>query len=433
MPDNLHSVHTTVAGKHQKTVFTRRGLVLFGAAGVTATLAYILDQIDLARLPFFLALLPALAWLYLRCTTNNWTVTRGLSPTTCSPGQHVAVKLRLHRAKTGLALEVTDQAPTEIGGSRHFALSGWASTQGNLDYQIAADRRGVWQVGELTATAYDPLGLAQSHWAAPSHAEFAVQPKVHPLAGEPPKAGSRGGGEGGSTGASLSGEPDVTVREYRRGDSLRRIHWRATAKRTDLMVRNAMHRSPNNAVIVLDNRQASYTTGSDSSFEWAVSAVASYVNQLHLHHWHVRVFVGTRSFEITAGAPGSLAQALNELAVITTTTEDNFAMSVYHARQSPAVAQMAVFTGALTNADVQPLLDCTQTTPAGLAIILDHGTQAIGGFNAPSVDQSQARSAAQAAIVHRLQQTGWAAATPAPTESISVVLNDLLSAQQVAR
>src|SRR4029077_11152625 len=39
--------------------------------------------------------------------------------------------------------------------------------------------------------------------------------------------------------AAASGEDDVSTREYRHGDDLRRVHWKSTARRAGMVARTA--------------------------------------------------------------------------------------------------------------------------------------------------------------------------------------------------
>ncbi len=91
-----------------------------------------------------------------------------------------------------------------------------------------------------------------------------------------------GGGTWGGAGDSLaraaavSGEDDIATREYRDGDDLRRVHWRSTAKRGELMVRREEQPRQMRATVLLDARARGHRgDGPASSFEWAVSAAAS--------------------------------------------------------------------------------------------------------------------------------------------------------------
>ena len=68
----------------------------------------------------------------------------------------------------------------------------------------------------------------------------------------------------------------MTIREYRDGDDLRRIHWPATARTGDLMVRQEDRPAQRRAVVLLDPRPDAHGgSGATGSFEWAVSACAS--------------------------------------------------------------------------------------------------------------------------------------------------------------
>jgi hypothetical protein len=82
-------------------------------------------------------------------------------------------------------------------------------------------------------------------------------------------------------------DDDLTTREYHTGDALRRVHWRASARRGELMVRQEEHRSHPDAHIVLDTRLAGYPdadiddadvwhpTYTSDAFEWTVQMLAS--------------------------------------------------------------------------------------------------------------------------------------------------------------
>ncbi|MFW8745523.1 DUF58 domain-containing protein, partial [Mesorhizobium japonicum] len=76
-------------------------------------------------------------------------------------------------------------------------------------------------------------------------------------------------------------------REYRSGDALRRVHWRASARHGELMVRQEEHRSHPDARLLVDTRLAGYPgarpdAGStweqaavSEAFEWVVRMAAS--------------------------------------------------------------------------------------------------------------------------------------------------------------
>lgn len=103
-----------------------------------------------------------------------------------------------------------------------------------------------------------------------------VVPLTQPL--PPVRLTGEAGGHGDGTRRSLAlaGDDDVIPRTYRRGDDLRRVHWRSTARYGELMVRREEQPQRSKATVLLDTRYLAYEgAGPDSAFEWAVSAAAS--------------------------------------------------------------------------------------------------------------------------------------------------------------
>ncbi|MFC3298620.1 DUF58 domain-containing protein [Arthrobacter agilis] len=83
-------------------------------------------------------------------------------------------------------------------------------------------------------------------------------------------------------------DDDVMTREYRHGDSMRRVHWAATARHSELMVRQEESVTTPQATLLMDQRHHSFNTGfsaafgtdgsglsTSPTFEWAVTAVMS--------------------------------------------------------------------------------------------------------------------------------------------------------------
>ncbi len=67
----------------------------------------------------------------------------------------------------------------------------------------------------------------------------------------------------------------VGLRDYIRGDRLSRIDWKATARRMSLKVKEFEHQVSNDLVLVLDQRESSFPTGTESQFERGVQLAAS--------------------------------------------------------------------------------------------------------------------------------------------------------------
>ena len=89
---------------------------------------------------------------------------------------------------------------------------------------------------------------------------------------------------------SRLGEDDAVVRPYRHGDDLRKVHWRSTARRDELMVRVEERPWRGGTTVLLDHRLVAHRgSGPGASLEWAVSLAASICLHLHRYGHQVRL------------------------------------------------------------------------------------------------------------------------------------------------
>jgi uncharacterized protein (DUF58 family) len=204
-------------------------------------------------------------------------VARELRPPRAHAGTPSTVELRVDNAggRRSPLLQLRDAVGAE-GRSASVVLApldpGGTAT---ATYSLPTDRRGVLAVGPLEVRISDPFGLATVSTPGAPVSELMVWPAVEDVAPLPPIAGDEhhdGGGLG--LAHSTTVEDFYALRDYAEGDDLRRVHWRATAKRDDLVVRQDETPRRSRATVVLDTRAAAY---GDETFERAVSAAASVV------------------------------------------------------------------------------------------------------------------------------------------------------------
>jgi uncharacterized protein (DUF58 family) len=150
----------------------------------------------------------------------------------------------------------------------------------------------------------------------PGSANILVLPRVELLGGGRPHADGFGNEGSIPHMVALHGADDVTVRSYHDGDDLRRIHWPATAHRSELMVRQEDRPARRRAVIVLDSRVAGHQgSGTLGSFEWAVTAAASVAAHLSEHRYALHLVSSQTIADGTASQSVELDHALASLAV----------------------------------------------------------------------------------------------------------------------
>ena len=76
----------------------------------------------------------------------------------------------------------------------------------------------------------DPLGMVDLDQVLASSASILVTPRTEPLPQIALTGRWAGAGDNRTRDLLGGGSPDVTIREYRLGDDLRRIHWPSSAR-----------------------------------------------------------------------------------------------------------------------------------------------------------------------------------------------------------
>lgn len=138
--------------------------------------------------------------------------------------------------------------------------------------EIAAIRRGVHEIGPVTRVTGDPLGVCRILTEATDAIEVFVRPSTTPLG--PLAPGMVNDLEGvPSDQLSVSDLAFHALREYVRGDDLRHVHWKSSARAERLLVRQYQETRRSSAVVLVDTAARSYAN--DEDLETAVSAAAS--------------------------------------------------------------------------------------------------------------------------------------------------------------
>ncbi|RCW43283.1 uncharacterized protein (DUF58 family) [Halopolyspora algeriensis] len=286
---------------------TLRGRCLLAAGTAAALCAIVLDERDLLRVAAFVAALPLLAmWLSGR-TRVALGARREVDPGRVAVGSDTTVRLHLggrgRLPAAGLYLE--DGVPYALGGRPHLRLDRPPGQHGTVvEYRIRPALRGIHRIGPLHTRVRDPFGLAESENELAGHSRLVAVPRVVSLTGLPAGSGLGAGEDGDRRLRAGHGEDDTMVREYRHGDDMRRVHWKMTARRDELMVRLEERPRHGGVTVLIDHRAAAHRgTGAQSSIEWAISAAASICLQLHARGQRVRL-VTVDGSPLTGGVDG---------------------------------------------------------------------------------------------------------------------------------
>lgn len=219
-----------------------------------------------------------LPWLQLRRVT-----VAGSQPGTGYEGTPSpwALRLRNHSWWPRFMLQITDRLPPQFEGAMPPTLAVglvWPRSVRVLRGEVRYPRRGFYQLGPLGLHTAFPVGLVDRHVAVPdSSREVLVYPRLFRVARMlvPESGGARRAGH--VQLAKPGGDTDFWgVREYRRGDSPRRVHWRASARYGELVVKEFERTADHTIMFALDmHRDFNVGSGAEASFEYAVRIAAS--------------------------------------------------------------------------------------------------------------------------------------------------------------
>lgn len=267
----------------------------------------------------FLSLALLLATMAMGVILARWNLRRIesslLAPEFLVAGESATVRIRLTNTRRQLPayairVDVRDSGSgrtEELFSSDAIAPGGY----GDYPWVVTPARRGLLTLRIESLRSSHPFGLLDIAFGHEKKRVVPVRPAPVPYsfdeyeARKLPERGSRTRrGEGGDT---------AYLRAYRAGDAQRLIHWRASAKRGALLVRETETADDHAYALRFD--PAHFAGEHEAAFEKACSLVVALAADLWKHGRLASVAIGDEP-EVAAHRPGELNRFLDRLATI---------------------------------------------------------------------------------------------------------------------
>ena len=258
---------------------TRRGALTLLLGAATYVVAWLFGAKALYPAATGLVLAPLVARTWVRLAAAPIVLRRRAGKGVLHEGEDVWVTLEARpEARVPAPGMVVTERIARLG-ERQTAMRR-AGTVHRGTYVLERVPRGRYVVEEARATIDDPFGLAQAEVELEAGGALLVYPRLVVLDRLFSESGAHA-----QDGRRLllrrpSGFDLHSVREYEHGESLRKVHWRTTARRGQLMVKELEDAPRDEIAVVLD---ADETAVSGASFDVQVRAAGS-ILRAHAAH-----------------------------------------------------------------------------------------------------------------------------------------------------
>jgi uncharacterized protein (DUF58 family) len=252
-------------------MLTARGRCVLGLGLGVYVAAWAFGSKPLYPVATGLLLVVGLAWVWVRLANRPFRVRRGWGDTEHVEGDDVPVVVELDASGSVMPAAATlVERVGRLGEQRHTLRRNGRRL--SIRYVLERLPRGRYAFEDVRIELADPFGLECVAVSLPAPGALLVYPRLVRLDRLFSETGAHS-----HDGRRLllrrhSGFELHGVREYEQGESLRRVHWRSTARRGQLMVKE-LEDAPRDEIAVVLDADASAVVG--ESFDVQVRAAGS--------------------------------------------------------------------------------------------------------------------------------------------------------------
>jgi uncharacterized protein (DUF58 family) len=252
-------------------MLTRRGRCILGLGLGVYLAAWAFGSKPLYPVATGLLLVVLVAWAWVRLANRPFRVRRGWGDNEHLEGDNVPVVVELQSSANVLPAAATlVERVGRLGEQRHGL--GRHGRRLSVRYVLERLPRGRYTFDEVRVEIADPFGLESVAISLPAPGALLVYPRLVQLERLFSETGTHSHDGRRLLLRRQSGFDLHGVREYEQGESLRRVHWRSTARRGELMVKE-LEDAPRDEIAVLLDADAAAVVG--ESFDVQVRAAGS--------------------------------------------------------------------------------------------------------------------------------------------------------------
>ena len=333
-------------------MITRHGWTAIVAAAASFAIGRVFGLIELYVVGVGVVIAVLVAVISVQRRLPPLSVKRIVSPSMVSVGEPARVDIQLANLGRQASPYLQLWEPVGNNGGAPMQLAKLGPGQAaSAAYRVPTARRGLIRTGPLRALRRDVLGLTQRTTTLAGTEEVLIVP--HTVGLPFPSVGSSGrlGQHLRMKSWGQTGTEFHSLREYQRGDDIRRINWKASARAPSLIVRETALEGIRRCTVVLDMSASEYM---GSSFEQAVVAAAS-VTASSAHTGVATRFV---THEVDLRGPDVAANALRWLATVEPIAEVPETVSM-NSGMSEGMGLLVLVTGSVSSTAAGQLRSAT--------------------------------------------------------------------------
>lgn len=337
---------TKLADNRTRQVERRLNLKLLPALAALLAILYIVTGFR-GWLVFFIG--TAGAWLigllWIHSMARNLSIERKIHFAWATVGESVPEQIRLinNGWLPAIWVEITDD--TDAPGSPLRMVSDVAAhTARNRNLSHLFKRRGLYTLGPTRLRCGDPFGIYTLSMYDQHASTILVTPPILPLSRLQVPSGGWSGDQSHRRGFVERNISDAGLRNYVPGDSLRRIHWPASAHFDNLIVRQLEAATTRDWRIIVDlDRMVQAGVGQNSTLELCIVLAASLaVRGLKEYRRVGLVLVGPKYTRLEPGSDPAQGWRILRALATATTGEHSLADLIYQSQFSSAATTVLI-------------------------------------------------------------------------------------------